>query len=67
MKKAQVMEKLKEQKIDFRIVYGGDVAIEMNPHNEEKVCDLMDELHAHEDAEGYALECEDGLIYTEIY
>lgn len=67
MKKAQVMEKLKEQKIDFRIVYGGDVAIEMRPCTEEKICDLMDELHAHEDAEGYVLECEDGLVYTEIY
>lgn len=67
MKKAQVIETLKANKIDFRVVYGGDIAIEMRPCTEEKICDLMDELHAHEDAEGYALECEDGLVYTEIY
>lgn len=67
MKKVDVMEMLKARKIGYRNDFKGNIVIKVNEYNEEKVCDFMDEMHAYEDAEGYTLECEDGVVYTEIY
>ena len=67
MKKVDVMEMLKARKIGYRNDFKDNIVIRINEYNEEKVCDFMDEMHAYEDAEGYTLECEDGVVYTECY
>lgn len=67
MKKAEVMEMLKEKKIKYSNDFKDNVVIKINEYNEEKVCDFFDKMHAYEDAEGYMLQCEDGMVYTEIY
>lgn len=67
MKKAEVMEMLKARKIKYSNDFKDNIVIKINEYNEEKVCDFMDEMHAYEDAEGYMLQCEDGMVYTEIY
>ena len=40
---------------------------EWEKDNTEKVCDFFDEMQAFEDMDGYLLQCEDGMVYTEIY
>ena len=67
MKKVEVMEMLKSKKIKYSNDFKDNVVIKINEYNEEKVCDFFDEMHAYEDAEGYMLQCEDGMVYTEIY
>ena len=67
MKKVEVMEMLKARKIKYSNDFKDNVVIKVNEYNEEKVCDFMDEMHAYEDADGYMLQCEDGMVYTEIY
>ena len=67
MKKVEVMEMLKARKIKYSNDFKDNVVIKVNEYNEEKVCGFMDEMHAYEDAEGYMLQCEDGVVYTEIY
>ena len=67
MKKVEVMEMLKAKKIKYSNDFKDNVVIKINEYNEEKVCDFMDEMHVYEDAEGYMLQCEDGMVYTEIY
>ena len=67
MKKVEVMEILKARKIKYSNDFKDNIVIKVNEYNEEKVCDFMDEMHAFEDAEGYMLQCEDGMIYTEFY
>ena len=65
MKKVDVMEMLKARKIGYHNDFKDNIVIRINEYNEEKVCDFMDEMNAYEDAEGYTLECEDGVVYTE--
>ena len=67
MKKVDVMEMLKARKIGYHNDFKDNIVIRINEYNEEKVCDFMDEMNAYEDAEGYTLECEDGVVYTECY
>ena len=67
MKKVEVMEMLKARKIGYHNDFKDNIVIRINEYNEEKVCDFMDEMQAYEDAEGYTLECEDGVVYTECY
>ena len=67
MKKVDVMEMLKARKIGYHNDFKDNIVIRINEYNEEKVCDFMDEMQAYEDAEGYTLECEDGVVYTECY
>ena len=67
MKKVDVMEMLKARKIGYHNDFKDNIVIRINEYNEEKVCDFMDEMHAYEDAEGYTLECEDGVVYTDLY
>ena len=67
MKKIDVMEMLKARKIGYHNDFKDNIVIRINEYNEEKVCDFMDKMQAYEDAEGYTLECEDGVVYTECY
>ena len=67
MKKAEVMEMLKARKIEYSNDFKDNIVIKINEYNEEKVCDFFDEMQAFEDMEGYLLQCEDGMVYTEIY
>ena len=67
MKKAEAMEMLKARKIEYSNDFKDNIVIKINEYNEEKVCDFFDEMQAFEDMEGYLLQCEDGMVYTEIY
>ena len=67
MKKAEIMEMLKARKIEYSNDFKDNIVIKINEYNEEKVCDFFDEMQAFEDMEGYLLQCEDGMVYTEIY
>ena len=67
MKKAEVIEMLKARKIEYSNDFKDNVVIKINEYNEEKVCDFFDEMQAFEDMDGYLLQCEDGMVYTEIY
>ena len=67
MKKAEVMEMLKARKIEYSNDFKDNIVIKINEYNEEKVCDFFYEMQAFEDMDGYLLQCEDGMVYTEIY
>lgn len=67
LEKAEVMEMLKARKIEYSNDFKDNIVIKINEYNEEKVCDFFDEMQAFEDMEGYLLQCEDGMVYTEIY